>query len=785
MLVLGYYFANAQQTGIHFEQGLSWQQILTKAKTENKYIFVDAYTTWCAPCRYMSQNIFPMKEVGDYMNAHFINIRFQLDTTKNDEEAIKAVYQDAHNIMWAYKISSFPTYLFFRTDGHIVHRSSDASTDPNAFLDKAKDALDPDKQYYTLLDQYHSGKRDSAIMRNLALAALKFGDEVEARKIAYEFIKTVHSVYTKDNLEFIGKISTDSKSIGFNLWLSHTKEINGVMFPDYAERKVMNIIMDEDSDVQRANIKAVEGLKYLGMMGGQPFYDTPKPEEVLKQPRPPDWGKMYSGINRKYGAYYADRITKWIKITYYKRRLLWNKYNNATIAYAKTYRETLDPSQLNEFAWNIFIYSIDKEQLQAAAEWMKSILINDDDNLHLYLDTYANILYKLNDKADAITLEHRAIAIAPFKYRRDYKFTLIRMKKGENIWDIEPESANLLSNNITDGPYVFYRNGWAVIKNIDVNNEVAKAVIDSIPENQKTKKLIDVKLQDHPEWNFTVQLKEKNDPRPPLFSQSGKILVISDIEGEFEHFRNLLLAAKLIDEKYNWMFGNGRLVVAGDLFDRGDQVSQFLWLLYKLEDEARQAGGDVNVILGNHDIMNLEGDVRYVEPEYFANAKLIGEDYSHFYAANTELGRWLRSKNTIEKIGELLVMHGGVSPELLKKQVLLNALNTQSRPYYDSPLNAIPDSLKILFGDKALFWYRGYFLEPKATQGLVDSTLSFYGCKRIIVGHDIIDHIASFYNNKVIGVDVNEHLFTHEALLIENDKYYRIDDKGNKTLLLN
>lgn len=786
MLMLAAYWAKGQDKGIHFEQGLSWQQVLIKAKTENKYIFVDAYTTWCGPCRMMSQTIFPMKEVGDYMNAHFINVRFQLDTTKNDDDTIRTSYKDAHDLMWAYKISSFPTYLFFSPDGRIVHRSGDASNDPNAFLDKAHDALDPNKQYYTLLDRYNSGNRDSAMMRNLALATFKFGDKTKSRKIGKEFIKNLHNVYTKDNLEFIGKISTDSKSIGFNLWLHHSKEVNAAMSLDYAERKVMNMIMAEDSNVQRANRKAVEGLKFLFMMGNQPIYGQPKPGTTLKQPVPPEWKKMYVGIERKYGLYYADRITSWIKISYYSQRQLWNEYYLAVVTYIQKHQKTLNNKQLDQFAYDIFSHSQDKSQLKAALSWSKLTLNNKDDNFYGYLDTYAKLLYKLNDKAEAITQEERVIAIAPFEQKWYYKFALKGMKKGENANDLTPKDANPPTENITDGPYIFYRNGWVVTKSIEVNNAIAKVVMDSIPENQKSKKLIKVELQDHPEWGFTVQLKAKNDPRTPVFAKPDKILVLSDIEGEFEHFRNLLLTAKVIDEKYNWTFGKGRLVVAGDLFDRGDQVCQFLWLLYKLEDEARQAGGDVNVILGNHDIMNLEGDVRYVGREYFVNAKLISEDYSRFYDANSELGRWLRSKNTIEKIGDLLVLHGGVSPELLQKHLDLTTLNDRSRPYYAAAWQTIPDSLQFLFGDKtALFWYRGYFVEPKATQGLVDSTLAFYDCKRIIVGHDIIDHIAPFYNNKVIGVDVNEHLFTHEGLLIENNKYYRIDDKGNKTLILN
>jgi len=335
---------------------------------------------------------------------------------------------------------------------------------------------------------------------------------------------------------------------------------------------------------------------------------------------------------------------------------------------------------------------------------------------------------------------------------------------------------------ITDGPYVFYRNGLMVVKSVVEVKGVYTARADSFAAG-KAPKTLRVRLDGHPDWDFTVKLRDKIVNEPVYSPGADKVLALSDIEGEFEPFRNLLLQAGVIDGQYNWIFGKGSLVVAGDLFDRGKQVAQYLWLLYKLEDEARAKGGVVHVVLGNHEMMNLSGDVRYVDSVYFAGCSLMGEDYGSLYKANTELGRWLRSKNTIEKDGDLLVLHGGVSPILLQRGLQLTDINTLSRPYYAARYRAIPDSLKDLFNEQALFWYRGYFLEPKAGQGQIDSTLEWYGVKKILVGHDIIDHVAAFYNNKLVGLDVNEHEGVHEALLIDKGKYYRIDDKGNKALI--
>src|SRR5882724_9795530 len=74
----------AQTQGIHFESGLSWVQIKAKAKAENKFIFMDCYTTWCAPCKYMTETVFPSDNVGAFFNPRFVSVAIQMDRTLAD-----------------------------------------------------------------------------------------------------------------------------------------------------------------------------------------------------------------------------------------------------------------------------------------------------------------------------------------------------------------------------------------------------------------------------------------------------------------------------------------------------------------------------------------------------------------------------------------------------------------------------------------------------------------------------------------------------------------------------
>src|SRR5258707_9544847 len=151
----------------------------------------------------------------------------------------------------------------------------------------------------------------------------------------------------------------------------------------------------------------------------------------------------------------------------------------------------------------------------------------------------------------------------------------------------------IAQQNVTDGPYVFYRDGRMIIKRVIKRG--GTYVLDSInfPVQEKLNQTINIEVEGHPDWNFTLRLRDSIVNEPSYSKGADKVFAVSDIEGEFEPFRNLLLQAGGIDKEYNWLFGKGSLMVAGDLFDRGKQVSQYLWLLYKLEDEAKAKGGAV------------------------------------------------------------------------------------------------------------------------------------------------------------------------------------------------
>jgi hypothetical protein len=344
-----------------------------------------------------------------------------------------------------------------------------------------------------------------------------------------------------------------------------------------------------------------------------------------------------------------------------------------------------------------------------------------------------------------------------------------------------------ISEKQYDGPFVLYGNKEIFIKYIFEKDGMKAGRTDSVALSDKAGLTLNV-ATDEPGKTFSVQLKKKLQVEKSEYKKARKLVALSDIEGNFAAFRELLQQCGVIDANYNWTFGDGSLILLGDFFDRGDRVTEVLWLIYSLEDKAKAAGGYVHFVLGNHEIMNLNGDLRYLPSKYVQNAGLLNEPYtSGLYGKNSELGRWLRTKNIIEKVGDLLFMHGGISPQMNRLDISVSRINDMARPYYDdSTFNYTDPRIDVILGDFGPFWYRGYYMgAPRTTVDQIDTTLNLYNVKHIATGHSIIaDTISTLHNGKLIDLDVHHAKGHSEALLIEDDKYYRINKRGEKFLLM-
>lgn len=352
----------------------------------------------------------------------------------------------------------------------------------------------------------------------------------------------------------------------------------------------------------------------------------------------------------------------------------------------------------------------------------------------------------------------------------------------KNIFFPGPDS----SMASTDGPHLFYRDGKIILKSVTLSSStlsVSTATYDSL---ERSTVPIVCSFAEKPEWNFTTHIKPVLQNEPGIYPASDKILVISDIEGEFAAFRALLIANNVMTADYHWQFGTGHLVLNGDFFDRGLHVTECLWLIYHLEQEAEKVGGKVHFIIGNHEQMNMSGDLRYLRTKYLKIAEMIGEDYAQWYTPKTELGRWLATKNVIERIGPVVFVHGGISPELTKLRLSISEINQRSRPYLFtsySTLKALGEPTHTLFSGKySPFWYRG-LVEGVASSTEVDNALQLVDGTSIIVGHTMVPHVTKLYDGRVYAIDVPHAQGITEALYYDHGSFYRVNATGAREKL--
>ncbi len=377
----------AQDKGIRFEHGLTWQQVQAKAKAEHKYIFMDCFTTWCGPCRFMSATVFTLQQVGDPINAQFVSVAVQLDTTAADNAEVKSWYQSGHNIAQQYKVRAYPTYLIFDFNGKIVHRFVGASDAP-AFLDKATTALNPQKQYYTLLDKYKAGKNDTAFLYSMALSALDAYDIETANEVANKYLAAQKDLYTKTNIDFVSKFTNSSKDKGFEMILNHADKVDAILGKGSSYKIVRDIVLREEVFSKIFNKKV----------------QSPKDLEE------PDWAAIQSSMQKKYPSM-ANEMMAYSKVVFYQSKGDWNKFSPAIVSYMKMYSSNVNDNQLNDFAWTVFQNCSDMTCVAEALEWSKHSFANEQNPA--YIDTYANILYKMGQKDKAILWEEKAMNLSP------------------------------------------------------------------------------------------------------------------------------------------------------------------------------------------------------------------------------------------------------------------------------------------------------------------------------------------------------------------------------------
>jgi len=358
-----------------------------------------------------------------------------MDRTAYDNELVKRRYADARSLGMIYKIRGYPSYLFFTPDGQLVLKDL-GYKGPADFINMVQKATDPHTlEYYTRLKAYQIGKKDYAMMGRLAVFAKnEAGNYDLALNIAIDYKENYldklseDEECTRENLDFIDEFPNliNSKDKIFDLCYNHPEKIDQAENnKSWAKDKVEQTITTEELGNKLA----------------------PDGKPIMKNP---NWNKLRSTIIKKYAKADVKFLVLDYQVNYYwfidKNWRKWALYQDQKI---KAYK--LDPNRMNVFfglnmpAWNTFLNCTDKKVLAKALEWSDlSIKLEYPNPNEQYLDTRANLLYKLGRIREAIAQEEKAVEVdsttakkegtAKGRFKDEFLSTVAKMKKQTPTW---------------------------------------------------------------------------------------------------------------------------------------------------------------------------------------------------------------------------------------------------------------------------------------------------------------------------------------------------------------
>ena len=346
--------------GVLFE-GLSWQDALTKAKAEDKLIFVDAYADWCGPCKQMDKDAFPDADLGNFYNQTFVNLKINVEKGEGWKFAEK------------YKVQALPTLFYINGDGQVVHKSLGMRSAVDLVL-IGKEAIHP-------------------------VANLKyFQDNYQARKNDPEFLKTyvilLKNLRAEGGVEMLDEYLRTQSDWNNEQTIPLIYEFVGL---DLDDKKFKYMIDNKETFYQFVGEEEVDDRIKYAIEVNYGIHDN---EKLLAE---------------KFNEFFPVKAQRFIDE--WKLRRLLKKYNgkasdefvNFAISFFDKY-EMYEWNQLNNLAWNIYEVTSDKDKLHEAKEMaQRSVDLNSN---YYNNDTLAAILYKLRDAAGAKIYALQAISEA-------------------------------------------------------------------------------------------------------------------------------------------------------------------------------------------------------------------------------------------------------------------------------------------------------------------------------------------------------------------------------------
>lgn len=213
-------FSGAQ--GIQFFEG-SWKDALAKAKTEDKLVFVDSYTTWCGPCIRMAKNVFTQEAVGKFFNENFINIKLDMEK------------EDGISFGHKYPVKAYPTLHFLDGEGKVIKKVQ-GGQQADGLISLAEAALKMNDKSGKYAEEYEAGNRDYNLVLNYVKALNNAGKP--SLKISNDYLNSNPAITEEQKLQFVFEAVVDADSKLFDQMIANKQKIAASVGDDVFRKKV-------------------------------------------------------------------------------------------------------------------------------------------------------------------------------------------------------------------------------------------------------------------------------------------------------------------------------------------------------------------------------------------------------------------------------------------------------------------------------------------------------------------------------------------------------------------
>jgi thiol-disulfide isomerase/thioredoxin len=357
-------FGMIAKADIQFNHG-PWQEILAQASKENKLVFVDAYTSWCGPCKWMAANTFTNPEVAEFYNANFVNAK--IDMEKGEGPGLQEKYN----------VQAYPTLLFVSASGELFHVAVGA-LDAAQFIALGKQVLDP--KFVSIATSklaFETHKDDRVAQADYIVRMTEIGQNSDEVLAMFRPVMAGAGLLDADSWAVFKArfklLDTDEAKYFF----AHKADF----VSRYGEGEVNAKLLD----------------MYVAAMGRATFEHK---EDAYMAAR---------GAWMKSGHPEAEKMALFQDLGWYEGAEDWGKYIS-TAHRAVAITPDLQPQALNSLAWMFYMGATKKKDLEAALLWANKACTAEP--IYAYLDTKAMLLKKLGRQEEAIAVAKEAIEVA-------------------------------------------------------------------------------------------------------------------------------------------------------------------------------------------------------------------------------------------------------------------------------------------------------------------------------------------------------------------------------------